>query len=516
LIFIFCIWKINAQSNIAFQHLNTTNGLSYIGVHSMCVDKKGNLWIGTGNGLNMFNGKTVEKYFASDYPQLQSSNIQTVVCDVKNRIWVLTSGGFVTMIDEKRQLHRVSVYEENKWIRTNQIFNSDKYGAILYTGKGNYSLKENGLFRHGDSITKNDFDFLPIKEWSKYKMKGPNKTFQLNGDYYLLIHQDAFVRVKYATNTVEKKYSVPNCTALTGWETDELLFYDRGTGEVKSINLLTEEIKYPLKGTKDQYGKPLTAAFSHALKIDDHRYIFTAPNEGIYIYNKAAGTFYNYRHEITDPASLSNNNTSTIAAGQKNWVFINCTINGISYFNANDIIGNQSVFIDNRGSWYDGNIAGIDTKDKDTYYIGTLQGMVEWKRSTNTSSFIDYKGQDGNLLFKNKEITSIAIDENNNIWATVKNDGLVVIGKNKKLIKHFRNAPGNKRSLKQKDVSLIKNGTDGYMWICGRNGICRISIKTFEIENFENTALQRFDSLSISKLFIDKNYLWISTTIKGL
>ena len=515
-ILFFCIWETNAQSKIAFQHLNTTNGLSYIGVHSMCVDKKGNLWVGTGNGLNMFNGKTVEKYFATDYPQLQSSNILTVVCDVKNRIWVLTSGGFVTMIDEKRQLHRVSVYEENKWIKTLQIFNTDKYGAILYTGKGNYSLKENISFGHVDSITKNHFNFLPIKDWSKYKMKGPNKTFQLNDDYYLLIHQDAFLSVNYSNNTVERKYSIPNCIALTKWETDELLFYDRETGEVKSINLITEELKYPFKGIKDQYGKPVTVAFAYALKIDDNRYILTAPNEGIYIYNKAAGSIYNYRHEITDPASLSNNNASTTAVGQKGWVFINCTINGISYFNANDIIGNQSVFMDSRGSWYDGYIAGIDTKDNDTYYIGTIKGMVEWKRSTNTANFIDYKGQDGNPLFKNKEITSIEIDDNDNIWATVQGDGLVVIDKNKKIIKHFRNEPGNKHSLKQKGVSRIKQGPDGYMWICGRNGICRINTRTFGIDNFENTALQWFDSLLVTPLFIDKNNLWIATSTKGL
>ena len=55
-----------AQGNITFRHLNTSHGLSYLGVTDMCTDKKGNLWIGTANGLNMFNGKTVEKYFATE------------------------------------------------------------------------------------------------------------------------------------------------------------------------------------------------------------------------------------------------------------------------------------------------------------------------------------------------------------------------------------------------------------------------------------------------------------------
>src|SRR5882757_4448642 len=114
LLIVFGIFKAPAQLNIVFQHLNTSNGLSYIGVNDMCADKKGNLWIATGNGLNMFNGKTTEKYFVSEYPQLQNSNILHVTCDSSNRVWVLAANGYVSMLDEKRQFHRVALYEKNE------------------------------------------------------------------------------------------------------------------------------------------------------------------------------------------------------------------------------------------------------------------------------------------------------------------------------------------------------------------------------------------------------------------
>jgi hypothetical protein len=57
----------------------------------------------------MFNGRTTEKYYASEYPQLQSSNITAVTCDKNNRIWIIADGGYVSMLDEKRKLHRVSL-----------------------------------------------------------------------------------------------------------------------------------------------------------------------------------------------------------------------------------------------------------------------------------------------------------------------------------------------------------------------------------------------------------------------
>lgn len=482
----------------------------------MCADKRGNLWIATGNGLNVFNGRTVEKYFVTDHPQLHNSAIVHVVCDDKDRIWVLTYGGGVTMVDEKRQFHRIAIYEGKEWIRTLWILDTDKHGAILYTAAGNYSLKEDNSYVKADSISKGYFNFSPIKEKKKYQLEGPGRSFHFNDDNYLLTYRNAFLLVKYKTNTVERLYSVPNCIPLVQWAKDELLFYDGSTREIKSVNLATEEINYPFKDLKDQKGKPVTGAFGYALKIDGNRYILTTSDEGVFMYHRDTHKIYNYRHELTNPASISSNNTSTITLGLKGWVFITCQVNGISYFNTHDVIGNQNVFVDSRGNGYDGTIAGIATKDNDTYYIGTFTGLIEWKRSTNSSVFIDFNGDNGKPVFKGKEITSIAIDNNDNIWAATFNDGLVIMDRNKKLIKHLRKEEGNKNSLKQWSVRRVYQGPDGYIWTCGRNGVSRIDPKTFEVDNFENTALGRMDSLPISPLLFDKNYLWIAASDKGL
>jgi ligand-binding sensor domain-containing protein len=108
----------------------------------MCTDEKGNLWIATGNGLNIFNGKTVEKYFASEHPELQNSNVIHVTRDSSKRVWVLTANGNVTMFDEKRQLHRVGLYEKNEFVKTRWILNSQRGGIILFTHKGHFELKQ--------------------------------------------------------------------------------------------------------------------------------------------------------------------------------------------------------------------------------------------------------------------------------------------------------------------------------------------------------------------------------------
>ncbi|HWR33154.1 MAG TPA: two-component regulator propeller domain-containing protein, partial [Chitinophagaceae bacterium] len=149
--------KVLAQSNIVFQNLNTTNGLSYIGVNDMCVDKKGNLWISTGNGLNMFNGKTVDKYFAAEHPQLQNNYIIQGTVDGADQIWTLARGGYVAMLDEKRKLHKVSIFNNDTIVSTASILKTQQGGITLWTNKGFYFFNKNRLAEKADSLTGKDF-----------------------------------------------------------------------------------------------------------------------------------------------------------------------------------------------------------------------------------------------------------------------------------------------------------------------------------------------------------------------
>jgi putative methionine-R-sulfoxide reductase with GAF domain/streptogramin lyase/anti-sigma regulatory factor (Ser/Thr protein kinase) len=509
-----CNWKTGAQSNITFQHLNTTNGLSYIGVRDMCVDHKGNLWIGTGNGLNMFNGKTTDKYLPTEYPQLKTNEVVQVTCDSSNRIWVLTGGGNVTMIDEKRQMHRVGLYEKNDFVRTSKILNSKKHGIILYTARGNYIFKANGSFARQDSVTKKHFSFLPI---IGFDLKVRGQVFNYDADYYLLIFPTAFLKVSYRTNTVDRKFLFPGYKALSKWGLNELLVYDRTANELKIINLVTEEVAYPFRGLKDQFGKTVSGDFTVAEKINEFQYLLGTEGSGIYIYDTQAKKIYYHSHNSADPTSIASNYNRAIAVGKKGWVFVTTVPNGISYFNFNSIVSSQYVFTDGNGKSFDGFIQGIATKDNNTYYLGTERGMVEWKRNSNTSNFIDFTDKDGKSIFRTQNVSSIVIDKNDRIWATTVDNGIIVMDKNRKLLKHFRKDTADKSSLKIARVGRVLIGPDGYIWLCGRNGISRINPGNYAIDNLENTPLQFFDSMHVVPLlFTDKDNLWISASFNGL
>jgi len=515
-ILFFCCFTIKAQQSISFQHLNTSNGLSYLGVTNACLDKKGNLWIGTGNGLNMFNGKTVEKYFAADYPQLVNNNIAFVTCDNKNRIWVLSAGGSVSMFDEQRHLHKISLYENNTPVRVRWILNFESAGVGLFTNSGNYLFNKETGYGTTDSITQKQFSLVSIKGEGSPPASSFRQIMYIGGDSYFFVQENAYYKVNVATGTVGKKYDIQHCSLLCGWENKGLLLYDRIANEIKIFDLATEQFDTPFKDLQDQFGKKITTWFNSAKKINEHQYIFTTLNSGIYIYDTRTKKIYNYIHNIADPSSLGNDATTSLAVGYKGWVFVTCNPSGISYFNCNDIVGNQNIFTDKKGNGYDGYIAGIATKDNNSYLIGTSEGLLKWERNTNTSTFINYPGEKGEPLLKKQEVSSIFIDDKERTWISVLTEGILVIDKNLHIVKFIKNTSRSKTSLKLKKINFLNRGPDGYIWVCGANGLCRINPQTFEVDNFDDSPLSKLDSTyCVPFVFTDSSNLWVATYGSG-
>ena len=274
-----------SQTNPTFYTLNTSNGLSYIGVSDICVDKKGNLWVATGNGLNVFNGRTTEKYFASEYPQLENSNILWVSCDKNDRIWVITAGGHVTMLDEKRKLHKIALMRDNKPVKTFSFLQTPEGFVYLYAEKGLYQYSGKMELQKLDSVDNSQFNFIPLQGYDKYRYLGFNAGFAFDENYYLMVFKDAILKVNYKENKVEQLLNIPNAHALSRWKKDELLYYDVGEWKLKVVNIVTMKFSYPLTDVRDQFGKDITVPINEAKSITPRQYLLTTQNAGIYIWD---------------------------------------------------------------------------------------------------------------------------------------------------------------------------------------------------------------------------------------
>lgn len=93
---------------MAYNHsLTTENGLSENNVSSVVKDREGFMWIGTGNGLNRFDGYSVVHYHHSDKDTSSISNnaVRNMLLDSKGRLWVGTFSG-LNLYDREKETFR--------------------------------------------------------------------------------------------------------------------------------------------------------------------------------------------------------------------------------------------------------------------------------------------------------------------------------------------------------------------------------------------------------------------------
>src|SRR5688500_6042832 len=103
----------------------------------MAVDKSGLLWVGTNDGLNVYDGYSVINYFKEQEAGMLFNNIDYLLCDEQNKMWVATQQG-VSWIDDARKFHRVILDDSITRYSCLTIRETKVYGPILYTDQGQY------------------------------------------------------------------------------------------------------------------------------------------------------------------------------------------------------------------------------------------------------------------------------------------------------------------------------------------------------------------------------------------
>ena len=84
-----------SQRSVVFSHLATEDGLSQNGVTAFAQDANGLIWIGTQEGLNLFDGYEFRSFYhdINDPTSLSHDQIWTLLVDRSGTLWVGTDEG---------------------------------------------------------------------------------------------------------------------------------------------------------------------------------------------------------------------------------------------------------------------------------------------------------------------------------------------------------------------------------------------------------------------------------------
>ena len=104
------------EKNLAFKPITTKDGLSNNVVYSIIQDKQGYMWFATDNGLNLYDGYTIKKFFHNPNTKkgLSSSVVRSLINDKDGNLWVGTKNGLNLYDRSNRDFIHFDVFDKSE------------------------------------------------------------------------------------------------------------------------------------------------------------------------------------------------------------------------------------------------------------------------------------------------------------------------------------------------------------------------------------------------------------------
>ena len=157
-----CIIMVEAKNHY-FKHLGVSDGLSQVCIFSIYQDELGAVWLGTSEGLNRYNGKDVKIFRPSQGNEgLTNNEINKLCGDKKGRIYIRSGNDLIKFELYKERftcLLRNDV--RNLFCKEDTLWVSCKSGIYYYTAESSeltfFTKLQGGVGAEGMIYVDNDF-----------------------------------------------------------------------------------------------------------------------------------------------------------------------------------------------------------------------------------------------------------------------------------------------------------------------------------------------------------------------
>jgi signal transduction histidine kinase/ligand-binding sensor domain-containing protein/DNA-binding response OmpR family regulator len=502
-----------------FRHLTTNDGLSDNQVRAVFKDSRGFIWVGTGLGLNRFDGYTVKAYRndSRDTTSLISNGIVEIFETPDHRIGVVTGSG-LTLYHP-----RTDQFERNLTSFHKRYGTSSELKKIVRSGSGMFwFLESHKVIQHdpkknksvlfqnipgdttsisrdtisGYSVDKNGSCWIVHRngvveniEVVEGRGRVVNRLYQLHKrnrreryDYQLFCDSDGDVWI-WSTTESRGVYCYDHKTGLLGQFTtgsgkirltsnmvsslaeseDGKIWVGTDQGGVNVIDKRKSRVRYILH--RDEDNRTIAHNSITSLYRDDHGIIWAGTyKRGISYYHKSIFRFDVYKHYSLDPSSLPFEDVNRFAEDNKGNLWIGTNGGGLLYFNRQ---------------------------------AGTFKQYVHDGANNNSIS--------GNV------IVSLCIDHEQNLWIGTYKDGLNKFDGRK--FTRYQLVPDDSTSLPGNSVWEIFEDSRGRLWIGMLDGgVARLDIPSGKFERLKVGLQNAVQSTYISSITEDRHgNIWFGT-----
>lgn len=330
-----------------FQTWDAKNGLSSNYCNAVAQDANGYLYVGTNDGLYVFNGSNFNNVSYSSSSQLISEgNVEDVLVDAYNRIWFASIEYGVGLINLQQNSLRVQYFRPEAKADPLQ---DTKVSKLCFDSQGSLwvGTRGKGLFKL-DTVTKK-FTAITTENPNSIYNKYIRSLFLYKQDTLFVGLVNGLTIINPLTNKANhlkfrlasgKRYLRPTVRKVLPVANDSfLLATDRGTFCLK----LSEQTLSSIY-TNDQQNMDFSKVVSNdIIRISENEIWIATENEGVLFYNTGSHRF-GYSYLIgTSKYTIPKNFVSRFYKDKGGNIWI-AQQNGLSLFQSGNIIFNSFSF----------------------------------------------------------------------------------------------------------------------------------------------------------------------------
>lgn len=477
-------------------------------------DNDKELWVGTNNGLNLFNKKE-NNFLRVDVLKVKGGRnyISSIIQDDQNRIWIGTFGGIKRLNKKKYLLEEIS-NDQNSPFRKSRVlslFYDSKYGVLVGSAKGLECFDpKNGSKKSLPEILSNNTALLKSKIWKIIKEK--------NGDLWFATETNGVFHYSETKNSLTN-YVVDfnNKRSLSSNWINDITVVDDNT-----IWFATKNGLCVFKKDKNEFTNythnPLT---SYSLSDNDvkcflkdrHGDIWVGTNGGgVNFFQKSNTNFTNIREVIQPNFGLNNAYVNAIVKENDGALWVGTNGGGLNYLDLKNN-KNTSYLIDHNDLEKTVNmITSLVNQNEQNLYCGTFNGLFKFNKSNKT--FINIPLSQKDSKERERPITSLSMD-NGDLWVGTNGNGLKKVTRDGTVESYMADGTGN--SISDNFITDIANRNNG-LWIATQYGLNFFDKRIKRvIKVYKTGGKSGLPNNSLTVMFTDsKNRFWVGAESGGI
>ncbi len=537
-------------------------------VSSIIQDKNDFIWIGTsGAGLYRYDGVNYLGYQYDNKPGAVNSNfIYSTFIDSKNNLWVGTDQGLCLYNRDLDNFTRINIEDAITKGYTQPI----TIKTIIEDNNGNLYLGAYGfgLFKLNIKTLKASLVHSKVLEKPNFLIKSSVKSKQgiiyLGTSYGLLeidsngkvkqVYKDKFKREPLTSDieslVIDKFGYLWMGTTENGLlkikpETDNYQFESYAITKNKILSIVESSLGYIVCGTENDgllvanYKGEVQKKYLHSkynsasLKSNSVWSLYQDKEKRLWLgyFNKGLGVFDKPNNKFNSLESLANNENSlqtsyvtSVAKDKKGNLLISNEGGGLDIYNLNN---KSYIHVNKTNQNY---YSGLDAVDIQSIFIDSKENiwLGSWDRGiyflkNGTSRFVNYNTANTPGL-KSNRIFSFSEDSKGRIWIGTFIKGLHYFDNKSNTFVHCDTEPFVKNGLDNAFIRKVFVDSDNVLWVGTILGLYQVNIKDetgFKVTKMRDAmfgGINKNNSIQIILSIYESNdkTIWIGTDTQGL